>query len=122
MRPDALLHRLEYGAIALLLAGLAYSQREALGWPFWLLLVAPDLCGLLPASLMGTASAKGGLPPRGVWLYNRWHTYTLPLAVLGIGAATGTPPWPVLGWLLHLSVDRVLGYGLRGADGFQGTL
>jgi hypothetical protein len=28
-------------------------------------------------------------------------------------------PWPLLGWAIHISVDRFLGFGLRGDDGGQ---
>ena len=77
--------------------------------------------GLIPASLLGPALARGYLPQRGVWLYNVWHTYTVP-AVLWIGAlllVAVVNPWPLLGWLIHISADRLLGFGLRGEDGGQ---
>ena len=114
------IHRIEYLAFALLLVGAAIWQKDQLGWPFWVFLLAPDVFGLVPASLMGRAPARGYLPPRGVWLYNVWHSYTVPL-VLWIGALLlylGNP-WPLLGWLTHISVDRLLGFGLRGNDGGQ---
>jgi hypothetical protein len=56
-----------------------------------------------------------------VWLYNVWHTFTLPL-VIGVVLILLIPfgsPWPLLGWLIHISVDRFLGFGLRGDDGGQ---
>jgi hypothetical protein len=70
---------------------------------------------------MGPAPARGYLPPRGVWLYNIWHSFTPPLVIavtlyLLIQVAS---PWPLLGWALHISVDRLLGFGLRGDDGGQ---
>src|SRR5437660_6113272 len=95
--------------------------KDQLSWTFWLFLLAPDLFGLLPAALMGRAPARGYLPPRGIWLYNVWHTFTPPLligAVLALLVPFGSP-WPLLGWLLHLSADRFLGFGLRGDDGGQ---
>src|SRR5438270_11970632 len=49
--------------------------KDQLSWTFWLFLLAPDLFGLLPAALMGRAPARGYLPPRGIWLYNVWHTF-----------------------------------------------
>jgi hypothetical protein len=114
------IHRLEYIAIALILIGAAIWQKDQLGWPFWLLLFAPDLFGLIPASLLGRAPRRGYLPPRGVWLYNVWHAYVIPLvawiALLLIFAGN---PWPLLGWLIHISADRAFGFGLRGADGGQ---
>jgi hypothetical protein len=35
---------------------------------------------------------------------------------------TGGNPWPLLGWLLHISVDRLVGFGLRGDDGGQALI
>ena len=118
------IHQVEYAMLFAALVGLAVWQRDELvPWVFWPLLLMPDVLGYIPASLMGTAPEKGALPPRGVWLYNLWHTYVLPLA---IGAAltviTGVVPWSLLGWLIHLTLDRALGFGLRAADGRQGTL
>lgn len=121
MRQATALHRTEYLALALVLVGVAIVAKDQLGWTFWLFLLAPDLFGLVPASFMGPASARGYLPPRGVWLYNIWHTFTPPLVIavtlyLLIQVAS---PWPLLGWAMHISVDRLLGFGLRGDDGGQ---
>ena len=121
MRQATAIHRIEYLAASLIFVGAAIWQKDQLGWAFWLFLLAPDLFGLIPASLLGPAPARGYLPPRGVWLYNVWHTYTVP-AVLWIGAlllVTVVNPWPLVGWLIHISADRLLGFGLRGEDGGQ---
>jgi hypothetical protein len=118
-----LIHRLEYLALALALEALAVWHWEQLGWAFWVWLAAPDVLGLVPASLLGPAPERGALPPRGAWLYNAWHTFTLPLACGGtLALLTQSVPWPLLGWLLHSSLDRTLGYGLRDAAGRQGLL
>ena len=121
MRQATGIHRSEYLALALVLVGAAIVTKDQLGWAFWLFLLAPDLFGLLPASFMGSAPARGYLPPRGVGLYNVWHSFTPPLVIavtlyLLIQVAS---PWPLLGWLIHISVDRLLGFGLRGDDGGQ---
>ncbi|MDQ2914581.1 MAG: DUF4260 family protein [Chloroflexota bacterium] len=121
MRQATAIHRTEYLALALILVGVAIGGKDQLGWAFWLFLLAPDLFGLLPASVMGKAPARGYLSPRGVWLYNVWHTFTPPL-VIGVVLALLIPfgsPWPLLGWLIHVCVDRLLGFGLRGDDGGQ---
>jgi hypothetical protein len=118
------IHRVEYLALSLFLVGAAIAAKDQLGWAFWLFLLAPDLFGLLPASLMGRAPARGYLPPRGVWLYNVWHTFTPPL-LIGVVLTLLIPlgsPFPLLGWLIHISVDRFLGFGLRGDDGGQAVL
>lgn len=121
MRQATSIHRTEYLALALVLVGAAVVNKDQLGWMFWLFLLAPDLFGLLPASLMGPAPARGYLPPRGVWLYNVWHSFTPPL-VIGVVLVLLYPvasPWPLLGWAIHVAVDRLLGFGLRGDDGGQ---
>jgi hypothetical protein len=105
----------------LILVGAAIWEKDQLGWAFWFFVLAPDLFGLVPASLFGPAPARGYLPPRGVWLYNLWHTYTVP-AVLWVGGSllfAVANPWPLLGWAIHITVDRLLGLGLRGDDGGQ---
>jgi uncharacterized protein DUF4260 len=115
------IHRSEYLALTLVLVGAAIVTKDQLGWAFWLFLLAPDLFGLLPASFMGPAPARGYLPPRGVAVYNIWHSFTPPL-VIGIVLALLVPlgsPWSLLGWLIHISVDRLLGFGLRADDGGQ---
>ena len=115
-------HHSEYLALSLLLIGAAVWQKDQITAWFWFWLVAPDLFGLLPAFLFGASPAKGYLPPRGVWLYNLWHNFTLP-AVLWIALLLiAGNPWPLLGWMLHIAADRTLGFGLRGADGGQGVL
>ena len=121
MRQATGIHRSEYLALALVLVGAAIVTKDQLGWAFWLFLLAPDLFGLLPASFMGSAPARGYLPTRGVGLYNVWHSFTPPLVIavtlyLLIQVAS---PWPLLGWLIHISVDRLLGFGLRDDDGGQ---
>lgn len=119
-----LIHHAEYAALSALLVALAIWQRDVLNpWLFWPLVLAPDLLGYVPASFMGAAPEKGALPPRGVWLYNLWHTYTIPLALgAALTVAAGAVPWWLLGWLIHITLDRSLGFGLRAVDGRQGVL
>lgn len=86
-------------------------------------LAAPDLFGLVPAMLIGRAPAKGWLPPRGVAVYNVWHTFTVPILAWVVALLLlPLDPWPLLGWLLHVSLDRTIGYGLRGPDGGQALI
>jgi hypothetical protein len=114
------LRRFEYGALLLALIGAAWWQRDALGPWFWLWLVGPDIFGFIPASLMGSAPARGVLPPRGVWLYNTTHTLVLPLVLWAVVlAVTGYHSWPTIGWLLHIAADRTAGYGLRDPAGVR---
>lgn len=120
MSPRAI-HVVEYALLALAFAGAAYVQRDGLGLLFWILLVGPDL-GLVVAPALGPMPGGGRLPPRAVPVYNAFHTYTVPV-LLWIGAFTlAIEPWPLLGWLIHISADRALGFGLRGADGGQALI
>ena len=88
-----LLHVVEYAAIAVVLAYVAWLRGGELGPIFWILLVAPDI-GLVLAPLL-------------LWV-----------AALIAGIA----PWPLLAWLIHISADRALGFGLRGRDGGQALI
>jgi Domain of unknown function (DUF4260) len=118
-----LVHHSEYLALSLILIGAAFWQRDQItGW-FWFWLLAPDLFGYVPALFFGRPPAKGYLPPRGVWLYNLWHNYTVPAALwIALLLLFAGNPWPLLGWLLHISVDRLVGFGLRGDDGGQALI
>ena len=122
--------RLGFPRLVWMLAGLALLAASIRLWGplnggffgFWL--VAPDLLGLLLASLLGKPAGKGLLPVRGVPVYNLWHTYWLPLFVGGVAwLVNGRPPLELLlGWGLHLAADRTLGYGLRRSDGSIGPV
>ena len=108
------LYRAEYAAISLaLLAYLVYRSLYlgGLGWPetiFWLLF--PDLVAFIPIGL----SRKKGWPPWGSYLYNTFHTVLLwGLAFVASWLFLGGPYWPILGWLVHITGDRSLGFGLR---------
>lgn len=116
-------HHSEYLALSLLLIGVAVWQKDQITAWFWFWLLAPDLFGYVPAFFFGRPPAKGHLPPRGVWLYNLWHNFTLPVALFAaLLLLVAGNPWPILGWLLHISVDRLMGFGLRGEDGGQALI
>jgi len=116
-------HHSEYLALSLLLIGAAVWQKDQITAWFWFWLLAPDLFGYVPAFFFGRPAAKGYLPPRAVWLYNFWHNFTLPVALFAaLLLLFAGNPWPLLGWLLHISVDRLMGFGLRGEDGGQALI
>ena len=120
MSPRAI-HVVEYAVLAFAFAGAAYVQRDQLGVLFWVLLVGPDI-GLVTAPAFGPMPGRGRLPPRAVPVYNFFHTFTIPV-LLSMGAwVGGLAPWPLLGWLVHISADRALGFGLRGPDGDQALI
>ena len=115
------IHVIEYATIALVLAGVAYVQRDQLGVVFWALLVGPDV-GLVVAPLLGPMPGGGRLPRRAVPIYNAFHTVTVPVLLWLVTLAAGAEPWPLLGWFIHISADRALGFGLRGPDGGQALI
>lgn len=111
MNPRTLL-RLE-GLTALALAVGAYLW---LGGPLWLLAVlalAPDLSmlGYLAGPRVGSAA------------YNLAHTYSVPIAVGGVGlyAGAGLAVLVALVWAGHIGADRLVGYGLKYPTGFTHT-
>ena len=101
------------------LALFAFLVFEAIKHGHW----APALIGMLGPDIALLGGMGGGrLNPRAVPLYNLLHMYWLPGALMAV-AATGVIAlgWFVLGlaWTTHIAVDRALGYGLRGRDGYQ---
>jgi Domain of unknown function (DUF4260) len=115
------IHVIEYAVLAVAFAGAAYVQRDQLGVLFWVLLVGPDL-GLIVAPAFGPMPGRGLLPPRAVPVYNVFHTFTIPVLLWIVAWAAGIAAWPLLGWLIHISADRALGFGLRGPDGGQALI
>jgi hypothetical protein len=107
-----LLLRAEGFAIAA--AAVALYFHAGYGWLLLVLLaLAPDL------SLLGYL----GGPRAGALAYDAAHTYVLPLALGVAGVLTGVdlPVQLALIWLVHLGVDRVVGYGLKYPSGFKDT-
>jgi len=101
------------GAAVFAVALAAYAQFGA-GWgTFALWLLVPDL------SLLGYLAG----PRVGALLYNAAHSYAGPALLLALGLFAAMP-WAVAGsliWLVHIGLDRALGYGLKYAAGFAFT-
>jgi hypothetical protein len=101
------------GAAVFAVALAAYAQFGA-GWgAFALWLLVPDL------SLLGYLAG----PRVGAALYNAAHSYAGPALLLALGVSAAMP-WAVAGsliWLVHIGLDRALGYGLKYAAGFAFT-
>ncbi|MCA9860303.1 MAG: DUF4260 family protein [Thermomicrobiales bacterium] len=106
-------------AIALLAGTVLQVQDHGGGWLALGFALMPDL-GLIAGIDRGLA--KGQLAPRAVPIYNALHRFIGPALVAAL-ALSGVIPavWlaAALGWALHISIDRAVGYGLRGNDGFQ---
>ena len=80
---------------------------------FALLLLAPDL------SMLGYLAG----PRVGAVAYNAFHILAWPAILLLAGFYAGNvlAMEIALIWLVHISVDRALGYGLKLPSGFQDT-
>jgi hypothetical protein len=108
------LYRAEYAAAtATILAYLLYRwlYLGGLDWAstvFWILF--PDLAAFIP---IGLSSKRREWPSWGSYLYNVCHTI-LVFAVSWF--VLGSPYWPILGWLGHITADRAVGYGLRSSS------
>lgn len=100
--------------LAALAAGLwAYFTLDGPLWLLAVLALAPDLSML--AYLAGTRIGSLG--------YNFAHTYTVPIALGGLGVWTGTSLVILIAavWIAHIGADRLLGYGLKSPSGFKDT-
>jgi hypothetical protein len=108
-----ILQRLEGLAVALLTAAL-YARTGASWGLFAALWLVPDL------SLLGYLAS----PCRGARIYNALHNYLLP-GLLALCALLLHARGPLLAialiWANHIGIDRMLGYGLKFAEGFRYT-
>lgn len=101
-------------ALAFLIATIwAYYLVGASWWIFLALILVPDIfmVGYLKNSKFGA------------FLYNIGHMYIVPLLVLSIYLLFHIPillPISII-WLAHISMDRMLGYGLKLDTGFKDT-
>jgi Domain of unknown function (DUF4260) len=109
--PRALLHAEGFAVAAAAIALYFYAD-----YPWWLLVafaLAPDLSmvGYLGGTTIGAAA------------YNAAHTYSLPIALATIGLIVGAETAVQLGliWLMHIGVDRTIGYGLKYRTDFKDT-
>ncbi|MGX5849410.1 DUF4260 domain-containing protein [Mesorhizobium sp. PL10] len=104
--------RLEWITIAAVTVVL-YAVSGVSWWLFALLILAPDL------SMLGYFAG----PRVGAIAYNALHILIVPLllAVAGYILANSTAIAIGLIWIIHIAVDRALGYGLKLASGFQDT-
>jgi hypothetical protein len=97
-------------------AGAGVGLSFHAGYPWWLLValvLAPDLSmlGFLAGSSAGTAT------------YNVAHTYATPLVLGAVGIVVGADVATQLAliWIVHIGVDRAMGYGLKYPSGFKDT-
>ena len=101
------------GAAGLALTLLLYGRSGGSWFLFVVLLLAPDL------SMLGYLAG----PRAGAAVYNAIHTYTLPALLAGLGmlGANSVVIGVSLILFAHISMDRLLGYGLKYPSGFKDT-
>lgn len=100
--------------LAVAAAALALYVHSDFGWLLLVVLaLAPDL------SMLGYL----GGPRTGAIAYDAVHTYVAPVALGAAGVLAGAdlPLQLALIWLVHIGVDRLLGYGLKYPTGFKDT-
>lgn len=104
--------RLE-GLAAAIFSAVLYARTGASWWLFAALWLAPDL------SMLGYLAG----PCRGARIYNAFHSYVTPaaLALCALLFHAHTDLAVALIWANHIGVDRLLGFGLKYADGFGYT-
>ena len=92
---------------------LLYGVWDGSWWIYALLFLAPDI------SFAGYLAG----PKPGAIIYNAAHSYLAPMAIMTSGFATGSPLVLSIAmiWLAHIGFDRMLGYGLKYAEGFGFT-
>jgi uncharacterized protein DUF4260 len=104
--------RLEGLAIAAITFVL-YARMGASWWPFAAFWLVPDL------SMLGYLYR----PCWGARIYNAAHTYVLPMVLALFALLSRDPtllPFALI-WMNHISIDRMLGYGLKYSNGFGWT-
>jgi Domain of unknown function (DUF4260) len=110
-RPSLLL-KLEEAA--LFLATILLYHHFQFSWLlFAILFLAPDL------SMLGYLAN----PRVGAALYNLAHTLFLPLTLFLIAYPTNQPTLEAVAliWIAHITIDRLLGYGLKYPTFFKDT-
>lgn len=104
---------LKLDALAILLASIAlHIYFGGNWWWFALFLALPDLA-IIPYGFF----AKSSPWPR--WIYNTAHTYALPVLLSLIFWPSG--PYFLFGWVVHIALDRLLGFGMKSSQGFKIT-
>jgi hypothetical protein len=113
-RTSSVLFLLRFEGLAMaVLSAFLYARTGANWWLFAAIWLAPDL------SMLGYLAGAC----RGARIYNAFHTYVTPaaLALCALLLHAQLALAVALIWANHIGVDRLLGYGLKFADGFGYT-
>lgn len=119
--------RASWTVLAVALLGFAIFESVKYGWVAAAVVIAfavmPDV------ALIGAFREPGLMRPSHVRLYNLLHTPWIPLALIAVSITVPLPPLGLglrgglqlflagLAWLLHIAIDRAVGYGLREPGG-----
>jgi len=101
-------------SITVLAASLFIYSQLGFSWIlFFVLFLLPDL------AMVGYLKNKRV----GSYLYNAFHTYTIPVVVIGLGYLLSVPILVAVGliWMAHIGMDRLVGYGLKYETDFKDT-
>lgn len=112
--PGYVLYILRSEALAIaVLTVVLYARAGASWWLFAALWLAPDL------SLLGYLAGRD----LGARIYNSIHAYATPATLVVCALLLGVREFIPIGliWANHISVDRLLGYGLKYRSGFGWT-
>lgn len=101
------------GLVVLALGAFLYFSNGYNWVIFLLLLMLPDVF------MIGYAFSK----KTGAYLYNLAHTFITPLLLLLLGLAFEVDFLMMIGfiWMVHIGMDRMMGYGLKYVTDFKDT-
>lgn len=100
--------------LAVLLLSIYFYFHLQFNWMvFLVLLLAPDLSALGYLKNVKIGSV----------LYNLFHTYAIPVAIIIFGLLIQNSMALMISliWIAHIGMDRMLGYGLKYPTKFQDT-
>jgi len=102
---------------ALLLAplGICIALNDEKNWPYWVGIIAPDVALLLGYS---HTLENGVIKKKAVPIYNIMHFPLVPLVILLATLGNSKVGMEIsLGWLSHIGLDWIFGFGKRGSEG-----
>lgn len=116
-------HHSEYLALSLLLIGAAVWQKDQITAWFWFWFFGAGPVRLRPGALLrASARERSSAAARGVALQPLAQLHAAGGAVLRATSALRQQSVAATRLAVHISVDRLVGFGLRGDDGGQALI